>query len=70
VYLGSKIKVEIHAKHVHFTVKEYLFLSIAKQCEYQRSRKLPSHHKCILTLAAIITISEFRDNKKLTLQLS
>jgi len=39
----------------------HLFLSIAKHCEYQRSRKLPSHHKCTQSLAAIITISELRD---------
>ena len=61
VYLRPKIKVEIHTKHVHFTVKQCLFLSIIKQGEYQRSRKLRSHQKCILTLAAIITISELRD---------
>jgi len=64
VYLGPKIRVEIHAKHVLFTVKQYLFLSIAKQGEYQRSRKLPSHHKYILTLAAIITILELRDTTR------
>lgn len=61
VYLGPKIKIKIHTKHVHFTVKQYLFLSITKQGEYQRSRKVLSHHKCILTLAAITTISELRD---------
>lgn len=67
--LGPKIEVKIHAKHVHFTVKQYLLLSVAKQCESQRSMKQPSQQKCALTLSAIITISELRRyTQRLTLQ--